>query len=342
MREFSPGRRNGIKFIAVAAGAAMLAPFRPLAIAASETGLQPINLISFPGSYNVLLWAAAERGFFAAEGLAVTQELTTTSMYLARKTVAGDFDIAIASIDNVVAYNEGQGQVALDRKSDMFAFMNLRPNTILPLLVQGDIAGFDDLKGKTLAVDAISTGFSFVLRKILESHGLGPEDYELVSVGNARDRLKALKDGDHAGAVLTPPFDGMARAAGLKQLGSSADAFPEYQGTCFISTRRWAQDNRQHLLAFTRAVLRAGAWLKDTANRAQAANILLRNMPQLSPDAAAGAVAGLAASLDPELNLAGIETVLALRSQYAEPAKKLDDPMRYLDLSYLREAEADL
>lgn len=342
MPEFSSGRRKAIKSVAILAGAAVLSPMRGLAIAASETGLQPINLISFPGSYNVLLWAAAERGFFAAEGLVVTQELTTTSMYLARKTVAGDFHIAIASIDNVVAYNEGQGQVPLDRKSDMFAFMNLRPNTVLPLLVQGDIATFDDLRGRTLAVDAISTGFSFVLRKILETHGLSPNDYELVSVGNARDRLRALKAGDHAGAVLTPPFDGMAKAAGLKVLGTSADAFPQYQGTCFISTRRWAQDNRAQLVAFTRAVLRSGVWLKDPANRAEAADILLRNMPQLSAQAAAGAVAGLAASLDPELNLAGIETVLALRSQYAEPAKKLDDPMRYLDLSYLREAEADL
>lgn len=338
----SPIRRKIIQLAGMTVGMGALSSLSGIAFAASKTGLQPINLISFPGSYNVLLWAASELGFFAAEGLAVTQELTTTSMYLARKTVAGEAQIAIAAIDNVVAYNEGQGQVALDRASDMFAFMNLRPNTVLPLLVQGDIATFDDLRGRTLAVDAISTGFSFVLRKILETHGLGPEDYELVSVGNARDRLQALKAGDHAGAVLTPPFDGLAKAAGLKVLGTSADAFPEYQGTCFISTRRWANSNHASLVAFTRAVLRAGAWLKDPANRAEAAGILLRNMPQLSAKAAAGAVAGLAARLDPELNMAGIETVLALRSQYAEPARKLDDPMRYLDMSYLREAEADL
>ncbi|MCH8861075.1 MAG: ABC transporter substrate-binding protein [Proteobacteria bacterium] len=342
MSGISPDRRRIIKAAAAAVGVAALSPLRGLAMAAARPGLQAIELISFPGSYNVILWAAAELGFFAAEGLAVGHELTTTSMYLARKTVAGDFHIAIAAIDNVVAYNEGQGQVVLDRPADLFAFMNLRPNTVLPLLVQGDIATFDDLRGRTLAVDAISTGFSFVLRKILEVHGLGPEDYELVSVGNARDRLQALKAGDHAGAVLTPPFDGMAKAAGLKVLGSSADAFPQYQGTCFISTRRWANSNRASLVAFTRAVLRAGAWLKDPVNRAEAANILVRNMPQLSAKAAAGAVAGLAARLDPDLNMAGIETVLALRSQYAVPARKLDDPMRYIDLSYLNAAQASL
>ena len=338
----NPDRRIAIMTIAIAAGAAALLPLRPLAFAASGTALQPINLISFPGSYNVILWAGAEMGFFAAEGLAVAQEITTTSMYLARKTVAGEFQIAIAAIDNVVAYNEGQGQVALDRPSDMFAFMNLRPNTVLPLLVQGDIASFDDLRGRTLAVDAISTGFSFVLRKILEVHGLGPDDYNLVSVGNARDRLQALKAGDHAGAVLTPPFDRMARAAGLKQLGSSVDAFPQYQGTCFIATRRWANSNREHLVAFTRAILHAEAWLKDPANRPQAADILVRNMPQLSLDAAARAVAGLAANMNPALNMEGIENVLALRSQFAIPARELTDPTKYLDLSYLKEAMASL
>ncbi len=338
----SPSRRKIIQLAGMTVGMAALSSLRGIAFAASDTALQPLNLISFPGSYNVLLWAASELGFFAAEGLVVTQELTTTSMYLARKTVAGEAQIAIAAIDNVVAYNEGQGQVSLDRPADMFAFMNLRSNTVLPLLVQGDIATFDDLRGKTLAVDAISTGFSFVLRKILEVHGLGPEDYELVSVGNARDRLMALKAGTHAGAVLTPPFDGLAKAAGLRELGSSADAFPQYQGTCFIATRRWANSNREHLVAFTRAILRAEAWLKDPANRPQAADILVRNMPQLSAKAATGAVAGLAARLDPELNMAGIETVLALRSQYAQPARKLDDPARYIDLSYLRAARASL
>ena len=338
----SPSRRKIIQLAGMAAGLGILSPFTRMALGASKPALQQIKLISFPGSYNVVLWAAAEMGFFAAEGVAVEQELTTTSMYLIENTVSDRFQIAIASIDNVVAYNEGQGEVPLGRAADLFSFMNMHPNTTLPLLVQGDIASFDDLRGRTLAVDAISTGFSFVLRKILEIHGLGPDDYKLVSVGNARDRLQALKAGDHAGAVLTPPFDGLAKAAGLKQMGSSADAYPAYQATCFISTHRWARENRDTLVAFARAVLRSESWLKNPANHEKATGILLRNMPSVKPAAAPRVIAGLAANLDPAPNIEGIRTVLALRSQFAIPAKELTDPMKYLDLSYLEEAQAGL
>jgi hypothetical protein len=38
------------------------------------------------------------------------------------------------------------------------------------------------------------------------------------------------------------------------------------------------------------------------------------------------------------IDLEGVRAVLALRSQYGEPKKFLDDPMKYLDLSYYSRA----
>jgi hypothetical protein len=35
-----------------------------------------------------------------------------------------------------------------------------------------------------------------------------------------------------------------------------------------------------------------------------------------------------------QVNLEGLRTVLALRSHYAEPPKKLSDPMKYYDSNY--------
>jgi hypothetical protein len=36
--------------------------------------------------------------------------------------------------------------------------------------------------------------------------------------------------------------------------------------------------------------------------------------------------------------MAGVRTVLALRSEYGEPKKALRDPAKYLDLSYYKQA----
>jgi hypothetical protein len=41
---------------------------------------------------------------------------------------------------------------------------------------------------------------------------------------------------------------------------------------------------------------------------------------------------------DARPDLAGIATVLSLRSKYATPAKSLSDPSRYVDMSYYEKA----
>lgn len=294
-----------------------------------------IDVLTFPGTYNLLIWAAQEQGFFAAEGLNIAREPTTTSMYLINNVNSATFPIGSSSIDNVVAYNEGQGQIELDRPADLFAFMNIKKNMTFPLVVQADIESVADLEGRTLAVDAVSTGFSFVLREILREHGLGMQDYKLASVGNAQDRLNALKEGSYAGAILTPPFDRMAEQAGLKTLTTSRDVFQQYQGTTFITSRYWAQRNGDTLTAYCRAMLDSLDWVRDPQNRSAAARILAGNISGMPQERAEQAVAALGEELSPDFNMAGIKTVLDIRSRYGRPQKSLTDPEAYIDRKYL-------
>ncbi len=41
-----------------------------------------------------------------------------------------------------------------------------------------------------------------------------------------------------------------------------------------------------------------------------------------------------------EIDMTGVRTVLALRSEYGEPRKALTDPAKYIDLSYYKKAMA--
>lgn len=325
------------QFLATSAAAGALL-FLPAAC--GKTGVSTVDLLTFPGSTNLVWQVAEKQGFLAARSLAVTRAAPATSMELVQGVNSGRFPIGTSSIDNIVAYQEGQGEISLDEPVDLVAFLNLQRNLVLPLIVTPDIADIADLEGRTLAVDAVGTGFSFVLREILRVHGLGMADYELVSVGNAATRLEALVAGEHAGAVLTPPFDSRAEDAGLKRLATSVDAFAQYQGTAFVTSRSWAAAHEQELVAFVSAMLASYAWIADPANRKAAAEIFTAHNPGASPQAAEGAVAGLARSLTPDFNIAGIETVLALRSRYGEPHQTLDDPSRYYDTRWLEAARA--
>lgn len=305
-----------------------------------------LSVIAFPGTGNIVHFIGEERGFYADEGLKVALTPTPNSVFQITEFVKGTFDIASTAIDNIVAYQEGQGAAKLDRDPDMFVFMG-GAQIELPFVVAPDVRSYADLKGRTLALDALSTGFAFVLYKMLEKGGLKTGDYEFVSVGGTDKRWASLEAGEHAGALMNDPFTRYALDKGFRILETSVDVFDHYQSGVFAARRSWAADNRDRLVAFIRAHLRVLDWFLNPANAAEAAKILEARIPALSLHAAEAAVARLASArtgFPPAavLDREGIETVLALRSEYGRPQTKLDDPDAYLDLSYYEEARNSL
>jgi len=146
----------------------------------------PLRVISFPGGANLPLWVAEDTGLFARQQLAVKVSPTPNSVVLVQSLARDEEDIAMAAFDNVVAYQEGQGEVQLSTAPDLFAFVGTSRGTIR-LVVSPDVRGYGDLRGKTLAVDALATGYSLVLQKLLQLGGLeeGSADQVQVVGGNA-------------------------------------------------------------------------------------------------------------------------------------------------------------
>jgi len=303
----------------------------------------PIDLISFPGTGNLPFFAGAEKGLYEGRGVSVRLETTPSSMYQAANLVSGRFQIACTASDNVVAYQEGAGEVELDREPDLFMIMGATQIEV-SFVVRPDIGTYQDVRGQKLALDALATGFAFALYRMLDEAGLSSADYEMVSVGSTPARWEAVQKGEYAGTLLIEPFTSQARAAGYTVLGSTLD-FDHYPGQVMTASRAWAAANRATLVNFIRGHLDALDWVLDPANKAEASDILARNMPVLKPQAIAPAMAKLLSprtGLIPmgRLDYEGLKTVLALRSQYAPQKKQLTDPDRYVDLSYYEEAVA--
>ncbi len=302
-----------------------------------------VNAIVFPGGFNLPLWAADERGFFAHRGLDVRLHPTTNSMEQLAGLIAGNWDLAFTSFDNVVAYQEGQGEAAVDRNPDLFVFMG-GDHAFLRLVAQPDIRSYADLKGRTLAVDALTTGFAFVLRKLLARNGIDEKDLTFERADGTMQRFEALKAGKYAATILRTPFDLMAERAGLHVLQHASALFPQYQGIVGAARRSWAKDHAGLLQRFVRAYLDALAWLFDPANRKHAAAILAERAKMDPELAVATCDVFLAPSggFEPQarINLEGVKQVLALRSEYGRPQKQLDEPQKYLDLSYYEAAKA--
>ena len=171
-----------------------------------------LSVIVFPGGFNLPLWAAERCGAFARQQLEIDLHFTTNSMQQLSGLIRGEWDLGLTGFDNVVAYQEGQGEAEIDREPDLFVFMG-GDDAFLRLVVQPDVRSYADLKGKILSVDALTTGFAFVLRRMLALNGIDESDVSFERAGGVLQRFEALKQGKHAGTLLITPFDLMAEQA---------------------------------------------------------------------------------------------------------------------------------
>ena len=293
-----------------------------------------LGVIVFPNTTVLPLYVGIAKGQFAREGLGIEITVTPTSTYQITSLYAGKYPIAIGAFDNIVAYQEGQGAVVLEGEPDLFAFMGVAQMN-LQLVVQPDIRSYADLKGKTFAVDAPSSGFVFVLRRMLELGGLGADDYALVAVGTRR--WDSMKAGEHAGALMTDSYMAGELSQGLKVLESSIDVLPGYQSAVGSARRSWAAANRDALIAFIRAYVDCIDWIFEPGNREEAARLLAQNRPGMSAEAARKAVAQLVAPREgltrgAKISPEGVRTVIDLRNRYGEPRKTMKPPEAYIDL----------
>jgi len=291
----------------------------------------------FPGGFNWPSFVGQQKGFFERNGIKVTLQATPNSVAQMTGLAEGKFDIAITAFDNVVAYVEGQGEAPIGAQPEFFAFMG-SDSGFLSLVVAPDVKKFADLKGKTLSVDARTTGYAFVLFDVLRRNGLTEDDYKIEKVGGGAQRWDALRDRKQSGTLLSTPFDILASEQHFNQLARATKVIGPYQGNVAATRRSWASENRTKVIAFIRGYAQAIDWLYDKANRDEAITIL-RNNVQISPEIAERTYDEL---LDPKdgffrkarVSTEGLRTVLALRSRYADPKKKLTDPLKYFDSSY--------
>ena len=288
----------------------------------------PLRLNAF--RVDAAIAAARARGMFASEGLDVKITITPNSTEQMRGISKGSFDIASTAFDNVLAWSgrEGAEIVALAQPID---------RVVLPVFVRPEIHEWNDLRGKKLAADAVDTAYALVLRRILLAHGLDFErgDYELVAVGATEHRLESMTRGETFAAILNPPVDAKAEAAGLVRFANHLSVLPNYTATVLAVNRAWAQGHRDVLVGFLRAWLAGMRWVNDPANREEATKIVAAEL-KLNPRAAAERVAELSAK--GALNLSGLESVLNLRTQFGFKLPMGAAITPYYDLDYYRAA----
>jgi len=310
----------------------------PFLVREARAQAQPLKALAFAGASNWPIWAGQAQGLFAKHGVEVALEFTPNSRVLARRLHEGTTDLALTSIDNILAYNAGQGEEPLGATPDFVAMFGV-DDGLLSVMAQPEIADLKGLAGKKVSVDAMSTGFAFVLRDILGREGV-EKDVTFEAVGGGAQRLAALLEGKQAATLLNTPLDLAAAARGMKRLVRARDVIGPYQGICGAARRDRVAEMKPRLVGFMRGFQEAVAWCANPGNRDAAIDVFLEKQQGTARPVAANAHAALFDAergifRDLRIDEPGLNTVIELRRRFA------GDPgpaSRHLDLSLRREA----
>jgi ABC-type nitrate/sulfonate/bicarbonate transport system substrate-binding protein len=305
-------------------------------------GTSPIRVILFGGGYALPVWVAEREGCFRRHGVMVEVTYTPNSVYMMKHLIEGRYDVAVSAMDNLVAYQEGQGEAELAAPVDLVAYMGVDQG-FHTFMAAPDVMSIAELRGRELAVDALTTGYAFILREMLSRAGLTDADVQYVRSGGGPTRLKELIAGKYAAGLLATPQDLVAEDAGLRRLGSARALLGRYQGRTAYSQRAWLRNNEEAAIGFMRAYRDAMEWLYDPRHRVAAAELLAERDSAVTPALAHRALDVLLDEKDGffrdvAIDLEGVKTVLALRNKFLPLPTPLDDPMKYVDLALYAKA----
>ncbi len=308
---------------------------------ADQTTGSEIRVVLFGGIMATGIYVAQDTGLFAQENLEVSVKDTPNSIYLMTELVKGNYDIAQASIDNFFAYQSGQGAAELDREPELRVVMG-GSTMKLDLVVSPDVNEYSDIRGEPLGVDALTTGWAFVLREMLKKGGLSESDYRFVETGNTAKRVTALKNGDYRATLLVGNYINQAYAAGFKHLDDSLASIGPYQGSSFGLNASWAAENPEVVVAFIRAYIKAMEIVYDESRRDEVVAIVSAHTsmdPAIALKTLAQMTSG-AYGFTPRgaLDMDGVATVLSLRDEYGSPPADLSDMDDFIDLSFYKKA----
>ena len=281
---------------------------------------------------------AQKKGFHAREGIAVDLVSIGRSDIQLQALVAGELHFANINADNIIIWNERTGG-------------NLKvaagSSNAAPYLLIGakHIKRIDELKGQRIGVNSLSGGATSILVAYLLSKGLvHPRDFSMsVIAGGTPARLSALESGAVAGAVLVLPFSDIAVDKGFTKLGDTTEVISSYQFNNVNINPAWAEKNRPSVVKFLKAHIQALRWLHD--NPVEGAEFLTKEFGLAAVYARRGMDYYTKNKVYPyngDVTLAGLKVNIDVQVQDGIIKGAAPAPEKYIDLTYLRQAQKEL
>lgn len=283
------------------------------------------------------LWVGVKRGFFEQQGLDVQLILLRGVPMTLQALAAGSLQVGSGGPEPYIEASER----GLD-----FAIAGGIINGMAQVIIAGkNYRSVEELRGATIGVSSLTSASVTALKEALRRKGLEyPRDYRLLIVaGGSASNLQALQSGQITATTVAVPLNYAAEELGFNTLGRVLDAVPNFQAASLSIRRSWAAANRSVMARFMKAMVRSHRWLHD--NRDAAVEFIAKEM-QLKPGHALKGWEYYTQHrlwpLDGEPNIEGMRHNLRVYAEQTGSKNPPGDVRKYLDLSYLNDALAEL
>ena len=279
-----------------------------------------------------------KKNLYAKEGVQVDLVSIGRADIQLQALVAGELNFANINADNVIVWNERtNGNLKVAAGS-----CNAAPYF---LIGAKNIKKVEDLKGQRLGVASLTGGATSILLAYMRSKGLvHPKDFSLAIIaGGTPARLSALESNAIAGAVLGIPFGDIAIDKGFTKLGDTTEVISNYQFTNININPAWAEKNRPAVVKFIKGHIQALRWIYE--HPADAAEFLTKELGLQAPYSRRGIDYYINNKIYPingDVTLSGLKVNIEVQVQDGIIKGTPPPPEKYIDVSYLRQAQKEL
>ncbi|HLG71166.1 MAG TPA: ABC transporter substrate-binding protein [Chloroflexota bacterium] len=175
-------------------------------------------------------WVAQGAGYFRQQGLDVALPFSSPAS-LTAGLISGGFDVGYGSPGSVAAADA--------HGADLVIFGATYEGSQFSIVARPDIKSVPDLKGKKVGATQRGATTDFLIRKVAQQQGLGPNDVTVVYIPDQATQIPALVSGALDAAVLTEPLTSLATAQGMHVIfGPDTKGADEFVSMSVVTTKK--------------------------------------------------------------------------------------------------------
>jgi NitT/TauT family transport system substrate-binding protein len=270
-----------------------------------------------------------DAGIFEAEGIELDVRELTSNLAIA----------AVASGEVSYITPIGASIQAAVNGQDIRAVLFVLKDVTWALMVAPEITRVADLRGKTVAVSAVTASDAQALQAALRANGVGSDEVTMLAAQVPPNRFTALTTGALPAAVLPIPLDQQAERLGFRSLVWLADHFKRGQ-SALVTTPRQLQQDPDEVRRMIRATLRGIQYVLD--READAVAYIAREF-DVEPDLARGTYERMARALSRDGEIAPEAVQAEVDDARGRLEVTAEVPLsQVMDLTLLREVQREL